>query len=162
MSILGDIFGTDNDTKEVDNEVDKEVDELENKTDDSARLKLRKEELDIAKSRVQKGEVELGKEIIEEQKIVDVPLKHEEVIIERKSLDNEVTDSPISDEETIRIPVSEEKVDVGKHTVVTGEISAHKRIIENTEHIDETLKREEAKINRIGNPDVVDSDISRD
>jgi uncharacterized protein (TIGR02271 family) len=158
MSILGEIFGTDNDTKEV----DKEVDELENKTDDSASLKLRKEELDIAKSRVQKGEVELGKEIIEEHKIVDVPLKHEEVIIERRSLNNEVTDSPISDEETIRIPVSEEKVDVGKHTVVTGEISAHKRTIEDTEHIDETLKREEAKINRIGNPDVVDSDISRD
>ena len=111
---------------------------------------LRKEELDISKNRVQKGEVELGKEIIEEQKIVDVPITREEVVIERRTLNNEVSDSPITDEETIRIPVSEERVDVNKHTVVTGEISAHKHSIEDTEHIDETLRREEARINRIG------------
>ena len=43
-----------------------------------------------------------------------------------------------------------------KHTVVTSEISAHKRSVEGTEHIDETLKREEARVNKIGNADVVD------
>ena len=143
MSILGGIFENKEETK-------KET------TDDDAKLLLRKEELDIAKSRVQKGEVEFGKEIIEEQKSVDVPVTREEIVIERKSLNNEASDSPITDEETIRIPVSEEIVNVDKHTVVTGEISAHKRDIEDTRHIDETLKREEARINKIGNPDVVD------
>jgi uncharacterized protein (TIGR02271 family) len=72
-------------------------------------------------------------------------------------LKEESSDSPITDEESIKIPVSEEKVDVNKHTVVSGEVSAHKRAIENTEHIDETLKREEAKVNKIGDPNVVDS-----
>lgn len=144
MGIFEGMFGKNGDTK-------KET------TDDAATLRLRKEKLDITKSKVQKGEVELGKEIIEEQKTVDVPLTHEEVVIERRPLNNEACDSPITNEETIRIPVSEERVDVDKHTVITGEISAHKRAIEDTEHIDETLKREEAKINRIGNPDVIDS-----
>ena len=55
MGIFGGIFGNDDDTR-------KET------TDGYAKLRLRKEELDIDKSRVQKGEVELGKEIIEEQK----------------------------------------------------------------------------------------------
>jgi uncharacterized protein (TIGR02271 family) len=127
--------------------------------DDTAKIKLRKEELDIAKSRVQKGDVEIGKEIIEEVKTVDVPVEREEVVIERRTINNESSDSPITNEETIKIPVSEEKVNVGKHTVVTGEISAHKRVLENTEHIDETLKREESRINKTGNADIIDNGI---
>ncbi|ADK14554.1 MULTISPECIES: YsnF/AvaK domain-containing protein [Clostridium] len=144
MSILNGLLGNNDDNK-------RDTDE------DEAKLRLRKEELDITKNKVQKGEVELSKEIIEEKKSVDVPVTREEVVIERRNLDNEASDSPITDEESIKIPVSEEKVDVNKHTVVSGEVSAHKRAIENTEHIDETLKREEAKVNKIGDPNVVDS-----
>lgn len=146
MSLFGGIFGKDDDTRK-------------DTADDNAKLRLRKEELDIDKNKVQKGEVELGKEIIEEHKSVDVPVTREEVVIERKSLDNEASDSPITDEENIRIPVAEEKVDVGKHTVITGEVSAHKREIEDTKHVDETLKHEEARINTTGDPDIVDTDM---
>ena len=96
MSLFGGIFENDDDTRE------KTTD------DDEAKLRLRKEELDIDKYKVQKGEVELGKEIIEEQKSVDVPVTREEVVIDRKSLNNESSDAPITDEESIRIPVSEE------------------------------------------------------
>lgn len=157
MSIFGGFFGDDEDIRS-EGEGEKEIENNAKEIDtDEARLQLRKEELDIAKSRVQRGEVELGKEIIEEHKSVDVPVTREEVVIERRSLNNEACDSPISDEEIIRIPVSEEKVDVNKRTVITGEVSAHKRSIEDTQHIDETLKREEAKINRIGDPDVIES-----
>ena len=81
----------------------------------------------------------------------------EEVVIERKAINNEASDSPITAEETIQIPVSEEIVNVDKHTVVTGEISAHKRDIEDTRHVDETLKNEKKRrIDKIGNPDIVD------
>ena len=99
---------------------------------------------------------------MEELKVVDVPVTHEEVVIERRIFDNELSDSPITSEQTIRIPVSEERIEVDKHTVITGEISAHKRIIEGTEHVDETLKREEARVNTIGNPNVVDKNINKD
>lgn len=44
---------------------------------------------------------------------------------------------------------------VDKHTVITGEISAHKHEVEETEEIDEVLKREEGRVDVIGNPDVV-------
>ena len=144
MGIFEGLFGEDSDSKVE-------------ATDDSAKLLLRKEKLDITKNRVQKGEVELGKEIIEERKEVDVPVSREEVVIERTSLNNEASDSPISCEETIRIPVSEERVDVSKNTVITGEISAHKRSVEDTRHIDETLKREEAIVNKTGDLDIIDS-----
>ncbi|KMT21929.1 YsnF/AvaK domain-containing protein [Clostridium cylindrosporum] len=144
MSIFGGLFNNDNDTKKQNNS-------------DNAKLRLHKEELDINKYSVQKGEVELGKEIIEEQKTVEVPVTREEIVIERKCINNESSNSCITNEEPIKIPVNEERIDVDKRTVVTGEVSAHKRTIESTERIDETLKREEVLVNKIGNPDVVDS-----
>ena len=129
----------------------------DNKTDivDDGKLHLRKEELDIAKNRVHIGEVEISKEIVEEQKVVDVPVAHEEVVIERRAINNEPSDSPIGMEETIRIPVSEERVEVGKHTVVTGEVSAIKRETEETRQVKETLKREEARLRKDGDPNIV-------
>ncbi len=141
MGLFDSILGNDDDNK---------------KSEDEGRLTLHKEELGINKSKVQKGEVELSKEIVEEQKTIDVPVTHEEIVIERRSLDNESSDTPISDEETIRIPVSEEQINVDKHTVVTGEVSAHKREVEETRHVEEKLKREEARINTNGDAQVVD------
>lgn len=140
---MGNLFDDDQDNKE---------------TVEDAKLRLRKEELDISKDRVETGAVSLNKEIVEEQKAVDVPVTHEEVIIERKAIDNEPSDTPIGDEETIHIPVSEERVEVGKHTVITGEVMAHKQEVEDTEHVEETLKREEARVETDGDPNIVDTD----
>lgn len=146
MGLFDNFFGDDDDNMENDNK----------KRKDEGKLTLHKEELDINKTNVHKGEVELGKEIIEEQKTVDVPVTHEEVVIERRSLDNEASDTPISDEESIRIPVSEEQINVDKRTMVTGEVSAHKREVEETRQVEENLKREEARINTHGDADIVD------
>lgn len=132
--------------------------ERKSKIVEDGKLHLRKEELDIAKNRVRVGEVELSKEIIEEQKIVDVPLTHEEVIIERRAIDNEPSDLPVGAEETIHIPVSEERVEVGKHTVVTGEVAAFKREVEERKEINETLKREEVRLKKEGDPNIVSDD----
>ena len=134
--------------------------EKKSKTVDDGKLQLRKEEMDIIKNRVQVGEVEIGKEIIEELNSVDVPVTHEEVIIERRTIDNELSDSPIGVEETIRIPVSEERVEVGKHTVITGEISAKKRETVETRQVKETLKREEARLHKEGDPNIVENEDS--
>lgn len=144
MENLFGIFGKDDDTK--------------TETNEDGKLRLRQEELDINKNKVETGAVNLSKDIVEEKKVVDVPVTHEEVVIERRAINNEASDSPITSEETIHIPVSEEKVEVGKHTVVTGEISAHKREVEKTEKVEETLKREEAHVNTEGGADIVSDD----
>ena len=123
------------------------------------KLLLHREELDIAKDRVHKGEVILSKEIVEERKAVHVPVTHEEVIIERRALNNEHSDSPIGEEQVIHIPVSEERVEVGKHTVLTGEVSAHKREVEEVREIEETLRREEARVATEGEPNVIEGEL---
>lgn len=138
------------------NENDKVKDE-DNRSNvvDNDKLYLRKEELDIAKNKVQTGEVEISKEIIEEQKVMDIPVTREEVVIERRAIKNEPSDLPIGEEKTIRIPVSEEQVEVGKHTVITGEVAFHKREVQEEKQINETIKREEARIYKNGDPNIV-------
>lgn len=127
---------------------------------DEEKLLLRKEELDIAKDRIKTGDVEISKEIIEENKKVDVPVTHEEVIIERNAIDDEPTDDPIRDEDSIHIPVSREKVEVGKHTVINGEVNIKKREVNDIHHVDEKVKREEIRVDKDGDPNIVDSHLS--
>lgn len=141
------------------NETSKEKEVHDSEIVENGKLHLRKEELDISKNRVQTGEVSLHKEIIEEQKMVNVPVTHEEVVIERKAINNELSDTPIGEEETIHIPVSKEQVAVGKHTVLTGEVSAYKRTEQETEQVEETLKREEARVDVEGDPNIVNDSM---
>ena len=122
------------------------------------KLQLHKEELDITKNNMDAGEVVLSKDVVEEQKTIDVPVMHEEVVIKRTPLNNQRSDESISSEETVHIPVSQEQVQVNKYTVTTEEISASKRQVEDTQQIQETLKHEEAHVNTTGSVDIVSDD----
>ncbi|MEC1523150.1 YsnF/AvaK domain-containing protein [Neobacillus niacini] len=117
-------------------------------------LELHKEELDITKNKVDAGEVVLSKEVVEEQKTVEVPVMHEEVVIKRTPL-NERSNASISSDETIHIPVSQEQVQVNKYTVATEEVTASKRQVQETQQIQETLKHETANVNTTGSVDFV-------
>jgi uncharacterized protein (TIGR02271 family) len=117
-------------------------------------LELHKEELDITKNKVDAGEVVLSKDVVEEQKTVEVPVMHEEVVIKRTPV-NERSNASISAEETIHIPVSQEEVQVNKYTVTTEEVSASKRQVENTQQVQETLRRETANVNTTGSVEIV-------
>ena len=121
-------------------------------------LRLREEQLNVSKERVQSGEVGLHKEVISEQKTVNVPVTHEEVVIERHPVtDGRVDDTPIGEGETIRVPVSEEQVNVSKDTVVTGEVAIGKRAVQETQQVTDTVRREEARMDQTGNPIVRNS-----
>ncbi|WP_150265489.1 YsnF/AvaK domain-containing protein [Paenibacillus tepidiphilus] len=129
-----------------------------NESEEERKLRLREEQLDVSKNRVQTGEVNVRKEIVEEQKTINVPVSHEEIVVERRPVNNDTSASPIGQEETIRIPVSEEKVEVTKNTVVTGEVDIHKREVQGTEQVKDTVKREEARVDKTGDVRVNASD----
>ncbi|WP_018978319.1 YsnF/AvaK domain-containing protein [Saccharibacillus kuerlensis] len=122
--------------------------------DEARKLQLREEQLDVTKNTVRTGDVEVHKDVIAEQAAVDVPVNHEEVVVERRSVNNSPTDQPIGTDETIRVPVSEEQVQVNKHNVVTGEVEVHKRDVQETEQVRDTLRREEARVDKNGNPEI--------
>lgn len=135
-----------------------------NETDEQRVLRLREEQFNVNKQPVQTGEVGLRKEVVSEQKTVNVPVTHEEVYVERRPVtDATVNDNtPIGEGESIRVPVSEERVNVNKDTVVTGEVSVDKRAVQGTQQVTDTVRREEARLDQSGNPVVSGNDANVD
>ncbi|HIX41933.1 MAG TPA: DUF2382 domain-containing protein [Candidatus Kurthia intestinigallinarum] len=136
---------------------DATIDDTLNHTDDEeARLRLHEEQLEIEKNRVQTGEVQVDKHVVEEEKVIEVPVEREEVYIERRPVDGTAsvdTDTafnngtePYENDGKIHIPVSEEQIEVTKKDVVTEEIVVGKRKVMDTERVSETVRREEADI----------------
>ncbi|WP_217595536.1 YsnF/AvaK domain-containing protein [Cohnella sp. GbtcB17] len=123
-------------------------------------LRLHEERLNVDKERVRTGEVSVHKDVIEERQSIEVPVQREEVVIERHAIHDGATDgAAIGKDETIRIPVSEERVEVTKRPVATEEISIGKRVVQDTEHVSETLRKERAELERSGQPAVENEDL---
>ncbi len=114
-------------------------------------LRLREERLNVSKQRVQAGEVGLHKEVVVEQKTINVPVTHEEVVIEQHPVTGgQIDNTPIGEGETIRVPVTDEKVNITKNTVVTGEVAIGKRKVQETQQVTDTVRREEAHVEQQG------------
>jgi len=118
-------------------------------------VQLREEELVARKDRVETGKVEVGTTVVSEQRTIDVPVTREEVTIERTAVDRLPADHPIDQTgQRISVPVREEKVDVEKRPVVYEEVEVGKREVQGTEHVSDTVRREQAHVNREGDVDV--------
>jgi len=115
-------------------------------------LHLHEEELRVTTERASAGEVRLGKEVVEEQQTVTVPTTREEVYVERVPGDRQPDAHGIGEGvgETIRVPVSEERVEVEKQTVLAEEVHVGTREVQETQQVSDTIKREEARIEQSG------------
>ncbi len=120
--------------------------------EDAQTLHLREEQLRVNKERTQAGEVRVGKDVVEEQKTITVPVTREEVVIERTPGDGQPDEHDIGErsEETIRVPVSEERVSVEKVAVGTEDIRVGKREVTEQRQVTDTVRREEARIEHEG------------
>ena len=118
------------------------------------RVQLREEELRARKEPVQTGEVGIRKEVVEEQRTVDVPVTREEAVVERHPVEPRPADRPIGEEETIRFPLRGERVEVEKQPVVTEEVEVGKRQVQETERVSDTVRREEARVEREGDAEI--------
>lgn len=124
-------------------------------TDEQRTLRLRAEQLNVTKERVQAGDVELHKEVVAEQQTINVPVTHEEVVIEHRAVtDHRIDNTPIGQDEVIRIPVSEEQVEVTKNTVVTDEVSVGKRAVQEMQQVTDTVRHEEVRVEEQGDVSV--------
>lgn len=120
---------------------------------DSNKIKLREEHLDITKRRVQTAEVNMHKESFTEEKTFTVPVTRENLVIEKKLLNEDET-------ETIRIPIKAERVEIVKHPVILEEISYHINEFQENKSITETLKKEKLKIEHEGSPAIVEKEAN--
>ena len=128
-------------------------------TEGQQNLKLREEQLRAQKQPVETGEARLRKDVVTEEKSMDVPVTREEVYVERRPGSGQPTDQPLGEGETYRVPVREEQVTVEKQPYVREEVAMGKRPVQETKQVSDTVRREEAHVERAGDINVQGSDV---
>lgn len=119
----------------------------DNNVDDES-VQLHEERLNVDKENVETGEASVDKHVVEEEQEFDVPVEREEVTIERRPVNEKVDeDFNANDDDSVHIPLHEERVKVDKENVVSEEIVIKKNKVQDTEHVSEKVRHEEADIN---------------
>ncbi|HEX8325368.1 MAG TPA: YsnF/AvaK domain-containing protein [Tepidisphaeraceae bacterium] len=114
-------------------------------------LRLHEERLKVGKENVKTGDVSIRKEIVTEQKQIEVPVEREEVVITTRTLTGQsATGGQIDDTQTIRVPVSEERVNVQKEVVATGEVHLDKKKIQDTKTVVDNIRKETVRVDKTG------------
>lgn len=114
---------------------------------ESIHVPLIEENLNISKREVTYKEATLIKEPVTEMKTVEVPVTHEELIVERRPPTEATTSqyelkSPVTTKEEIKIPLKKEEIEVRKEPYVKEEIVIKKRRVAETKTITEEVKSE--------------------
>ncbi|MEB7414793.1 DUF2382 domain-containing protein [Mammaliicoccus sciuri] len=115
---------------------------------DEESVQLHEERLNVDKENVETGEASVDKHVVEEEQEFDVPVEREEVTIERRPVNEKVDeDFNANDDDSVHIPLHDERVKVEKENVVSEEIVIKKNKVQDTEHVSEKVRHEEADIN---------------
>lgn len=125
---------------------DRDRDLVGNRTTQGRQINLLSEVLRVNKQRVETGEVRLRKEVRTENQTIEVPVTHEELVIERIPGGQNATGEQIGTNDEIRVPLSEERVDVEKSNVVREQVRVGKKEVQNTETVSEEVRHEDLKV----------------
>jgi len=101
------------------------------------------------------GMARVTKNVVEEQKSIDVPVQHEEVYVTERAVNRAATpeDMKMMDRD-IEIPLKQQEVVTQKEAVVTGEVNVRKEVTRDTERVTDTVRREEVHVEDPKNPRV--------
>lgn len=114
------------------------------------RVTLSEEQLSVGKRETRAGAVEIDKEVETRHVRENVPLKHEEVVVERHAAPpGAATNAKIGADE-VRVPINKEELVVDKRTVPKEELVVRKREVVENETVEADLKRERAEVHGEG------------
>lgn len=124
---------------------------------DTLRVPVREEELTTRTTARQAGEVRVDKDVVEEQRELDVPVSRDTVEVRRVAADRPATgdEKAFIDEDTIRVPVTAEEVEVRKEPRVVEEIEITKRRESGTKRVSDTVRREHVDVEEEGDVGLV-------
>ena len=123
---------------------------------ESTRVPLVEEKLNVSKREVTYKEATLIKEPVTETKTVEVPVTHEELIVERRPPTEATTSQdelkpPVTTREEIKIPLKKEEFEVKKEPYVKEEAVIKKKRVEERKTITEDVKSEKLVDDSNGN-----------
>lgn len=126
-----------------------EIEEEEEGGEDEQRMQLVEERLAVEKIPHEAGKVRIHKAVKTEEKKFEVPLRKEEVTIERTLVEGAASEQPGTaafKETTTEIPVYEEELRVSKKPFVREELHVRKVAHTETQRASATLRHEEVDI----------------
>jgi uncharacterized protein (TIGR02271 family) len=140
----------------VDDNIDNRENEVKQEESESTRVPLVEEKLNVSKREVTYKEHTLVKEPLTETKTVEVPVMHEELIVERRPPTEATTSQhelqpPVTTREEIKIPLKKEEVEMKKEPYVKEEVVIKKKRIEERKTITEDVKSEQLVDDGTGN-----------
>jgi uncharacterized protein (TIGR02271 family) len=113
--------------------------------DNELRVQRTEEELAAGTREREAGELRVKKNVRTDRESVEVPTRHEEVSVERVPLSGEASEVQIGEDE-VNVPVTEEEVVVSKRPVVKEEVRIRKDVVEDTQIVEEDVRREEIDV----------------
>ena len=121
-------------------------------SDIETRIPVMGEKLDVTKTETER-EAKIVKEPITETKTVEVPVTHEELVVEKHDVTGDShqrqqipSDGPVTSEEEIRVPLKEEHIKVTKEPYVKEEVSVKKKPVTKTEQVTDEVRSEKVKV----------------
>jgi uncharacterized protein (TIGR02271 family) len=118
-------------------------DDLEDR--DELRVQRSEEELVAGTREREAGSMRVRKRVRTDRERVEVPVRHEEVSVERVPVSGEATEAQIGEDEVV-VPVTEEEVVVDKRAVAKEEVRVRKDAVHDTEVVEEDVRREEVDV----------------
>lgn len=124
---------------------------------------VREEELIAQKTQGEAGRVHIGKDVVEEQQTLNVPVTREEVVVERVPVQGQATTDIGPDAFTDRdidVPVMGEQVTAEKRAKVNEELHLHKRAVTENQQVSDTVRKERVNVDGVDNQGNVPLDAS--
>ena len=112
---------------------------------DELRVQRTEEELAAGTREREAGQLKVRKRVRTDREQIEVPTRHEEVSVERVPVEGDASEAEIGEDEVV-VPVTEEEVVVSKRAVAKEEIRVKKDVVEDTEVVEEDVRREEIDI----------------
>lgn len=117
---------------------------------DDILVPLAEEELTATKRSVDRGSVNIEKNVIAEERTLEVPVMEEEVHVQRRTVDRPIAaGDDVFTEDTIEVPIHGEEVDVQKRARVVEELEIQKQAVQDTKHVTGTVRREEVNVENL-------------
>lgn len=117
---------------------------------EAARMVLSEEELRLQRRVVPAGEVVVHKEVVEETVRQTVPVMHEDVEVERRPVPPGAGLEPRTEGDVMYVPLVREEIVVTRRLVAHEELVIRKRQVTTEQVVEETVRREEARVERPG------------
>ncbi|MDF3017429.1 MAG: hypothetical protein K0R44_2654 [Thermomicrobiales bacterium] len=115
--------------------------------EDELRIPIVEEELAATVREQEAGAVRIEKRVVEEDRVLEVPVTDEQIRVERRIVDRPVgADTQAFEEIVIDVPVTTEEVELRKQARVAEELVVTKEATQRTERVTDTVRREEVYV----------------